>query len=146
MASLHSFRFIRVGVVLGLGSLLGSSCVVDSSDLTFDDHEYQAALGSGGGNNTGGDGGDGSGSGGDAGGGNTNTGGLRGNVGTGGGANTGGMGGDSAVCAANAMQCNGRQVELCSGNQWIPIGGECPHACVDGVCTGMCVPGSDECV
>lgn len=129
--------------MLGLGSLLGSSCVVDRSDLTFDDDEYQAALGSGGKKGSGGDGGDGgdgAGSGGDAGGGNTNTGGAGGEVGT------GGMGGDDGVCEANSMQCNGRQVELCANAQWIPIGGECPHACVDGACTGMCVPDSDECL
>jgi len=136
MAALHSFRLVRAGVVLTLGSLLGSSCIVDTTDLTFDDDEYNAALGTGGqSQNSGGIGGEAGG---------VSTGGIGGLGGMG--TSSGGMGGGDALCEETTMQCNGKQVEICSGNQWLAIGGPCPNACVGGTCTGVCDPGTDECV
>jgi len=139
--ALHSFRLVKVGLALGLGSLLASSCVVDKSGFVFDDDQFEEAQGTGGSDASGGQGGQGGqGSGGET----SASGGLGGETSTGG-AGTGGMGGGS-FCEPNAMQCNEQQVELCSGDQWIAIGGPCPNACVDGLCTGVCSPGADECL
>jgi len=136
MASLHASRFIRLGITFGLGSLLASSCVVDTSGLIFDDDAYQAALGG-----EGGEGGVGPGSGGVHA--------LGGGGGLGGETSSGGimnLGGSGPVCTNSEMRCEGKQVELCTGNDWLAIGGECPNACVNGLCVGVCNPGSDACL
>src|SRR5262249_24877700 len=108
MTALHSLRWLRVGLVLGLVSLLVSSCIVDTSGLVFDDEAYEDALGAGGDSGTGGGGNLGGASSGGLGG--SSAGGSGGSA-TGGSA-TGGMGGSDAVCEANEMQCSEQQVEL----------------------------------
>lgn len=133
MITLRPLRVVRLGLGLFLGSLLASSCVVDKSGLTFDDDLFYGEGGAGG--ETPGSGGQQLGSGG-----------LGGLGGLGGAVGSGGLGGSGNLCEPNAMQCDGKQVQLCANDVWIPIGGPCPNACVDGACTGMCSPGTDECL
>lgn len=122
---------------LGLGlavllplALSGACSVRDSKELTFDDDLLASSGGkgssTGGGTNVGGEGGD------------AGSGGSTGGANTGGGANT--------DCTASEMRCDGRQVQICAANEWVNAGAECPFACVDSECVGLCIPDSKECI
>lgn len=65
----------------------------------------------------------------------------------------GGLGGDggdggamSVGCEHGAMDCDGKQVEICAGGEWYPAGEACEFVCVAGLCVGSCDPGSTRCL
>lgn len=119
-------RFINAKTAIALTTLLGSlalaaSCTVDTEGLVFQD-------------GTGGDGGanDGNGNG-------NGTGSTNGEAGMGGGGTA------TSTCEHATMGCDGKQVEICAGGEWFPVGDPCPFVCASGLCVGSCDPGSTQC-
>lgn len=126
---------------------IGTSCAVNTKDLRFDDDEYdriknEAATGDGDGD--GGHTGDGDGDG---------SGGKIGMTGDGDGDRPGGATGSGGAvnvepdCVmVGELQCDDKQVQVCSGEFFIDAGKPCEFLCLDGACTGSCEPGLSECV
>jgi len=109
------------GALFGVVALVAASCTVDTSKITFvPDDEFNGSGGNSsasGGTGQGGQGGD-----------------------------AAGTGGATGTCTAGKLTCAGQQVQICTGTDLIDVGGSCPFACVDGLCTGACVPGGQQCV
>lgn len=137
------------------GLVIFASCSVDTSGIRFDDDEYDSIVNPGDGDSGDGDSGDGdSGGGGMSGDGDSGD----GDVGDGdagdGDSGMGGMGGvpeiEEPECTESGqLRCDGRtegQVQACTGTEWIDIGDSCPYVCEDGACTGVCMPGTSECL
>src|SRR5690606_23644641 len=93
---------------------IASSCTVDTDGLVFEDVDSSGGLG------------------GDTG--QSHFGGLGGDGGDGGAMSVG--------CEHGAMDCDGKQVEICAGGEWYPAGEACEFVCVAGLCVGSCDPGS----
>lgn len=117
--------------VLLLGAVVAfASCSVDTSNIVFDDDLVNGGKGSGGTSASGG----------------SASGGLAGEGGLGGDGSGGGSGGSTTGCSASELRCDGKQVQICAAGEWADVGGECPFACVDGGCTGVCEPRDTQCV
>ncbi len=57
-----------------------------------------------------------------------------------------GIDGSGAGCSRGSTQCSGNGVETCAANgQWGRAMPCVDHACVGGVCTGVCTPGTQRC-
>lgn len=99
------------------GLLVAASCSIDTSQFEFDDDKFEE---------------------------------LQDDEDDAPGAGMGGMGGEGGIepedCTGTELRCDGKQVQVCTGDTWLDVGGPCEFACVDGTCTGSCVPGSTECV
>jgi len=52
--------------------------------------------------------------------------------------------GTSPPCSSGAVRCQGANVNQCIAGQWIQTA-QCPFACLNGACTGFCVPGTKQC-
>jgi hypothetical protein len=130
-------RFLApLALALSAGLLGTWSCTVDSSRFIFDDDEFDkknsgGTTGTGGKDSLGGEGGE------------TASGGLSALGGQGGDASTGGSG---VTCPTSELECNGKQLEICTGSAWLPVGGPCQFVCKSDQCTGVCEPGASECV
>jgi hypothetical protein len=129
-----------LSVLVGLSALLAwctlsaVACTVDSSKYTFDDAKFAEAA-----------------SGGRAPAGGSASGGADGQAGsasTGGDANLGGSttGGTGPVCTERDLRCTDKQIEICTGTEWLGVGDPCEFVCKDNACTGLCEPGTSECV
>lgn len=117
-----------------------ASCTVDTKDLVFNDDEYDR-LKNGDGDGDGGTAGtgDGDGDGGRSGDGDGD--------GPGGAQGSGGSENIEPDCVmVGELQCDGNQVQVCSGEFFIDAGKPCEFVCLDGACTGSCKPGLTECL
>lgn len=141
---MKNVRFFGLSILLGGCSLLVSACVVDKSKYEFDDDKYDMLSSGGrkggGGTSSGGEGGD------------TSSGGEGGDPASGGTAQAGGQGGETASggasqsCLTGDLECNGKQLEICTGTTRIAVGEPCPFVCAGDQCTGVCEPTAHECV
>ncbi len=57
---------------------------------------------------------------------------------------TGALEDTSPPCSAGMLQCMGGNVNQCIAGQWIQTV-QCPFTCLNGGCTGVCVPGTKQC-
>jgi hypothetical protein len=54
-------------------------------------------------------------------------------------------GGDSAACLSGLTRCVGVLLQSCTGGAWRDVA-VCTFVCTEGVCSGMCAPGSTRCL
>jgi len=125
-----------------LASAPFAACNVNTKDFTFDDDAYdEAKTGDGDGDSNGGEGGT-TGNG---------EGGLGGDTSNGDGDVEGGAPGttrdvEPECTMTGELNCDNRQIQVCTGEYFINAGQPCDFVCDAGACTGTCKPGSSECV
>ncbi|OQX68250.1 MAG: hypothetical protein B6A08_11470 [Sorangiineae bacterium NIC37A_2] len=140
-------RLFAFSALFALSALAVSACVVDRSKYEFDDDKFDAlrsggTKATGGKKNGGGEGGEPSTSSGGRK--NNGSGGVAGETGDDSGA--GGAPQTVQTCLTGDLECNGKQLEICTGESYIAVGKPCEFVCANDQCTGVCAPGAHECV